>query len=141
MSQNEILHLEANFGDWKAKRAPGLKGVEPFLYYTIEQVLKPYNLEDVDIRYGITDHPNDGGIDAIYFIANRNTLVRDDLDIATSGTRNVRLLIMQAKSSLTETGFNAEDVEKFTRFTDDLLSLSSIVICPQVSAAPIDDHA
>jgi hypothetical protein len=67
--------------------------------------------------------------------------VRDDLDIATSGTRNVRLLIMQAKSSLTETGFNAEDVEKFTRFTDDLLSLSSIVICPQVSAAPIDDHA
>ena len=124
MSQNDILHLEAHFKDWSIKRTPGLTGIQPFLYYSLEQILKPFNLEDDDIRYGITERGNDGGIDAAYFIANRNTLVRDDLDIATSGTSKVRLVIIQVKSSLTETGFNALDVEKFKLFTEDLLNLS-----------------
>ncbi len=123
MSQNDVLSLESNFKIWCKARANGLQ-VQPFLYYCVEQVLKPYNLRDEDILYGITDHPNDGGIDAIYFLINRNIPVRDDLDVASSGVTRIRLVIIQAKSSERETGFKAADVDKFIFFTDELLDLS-----------------
>lgn len=62
-------------------------------------------MAEEDLRYGITDHANDGGIDAIYILANRNTPVRDDLDVATSGTDRLRIVIFQVKSSDSETGY------------------------------------
>src|ERR1700738_1290173 len=98
MSANDLLHLEASFKDWLETRGKGLserlKEIEPFLYYSLDQILKPFNLPDEDTQYGITDHGLDGGIDAIYFLANRNTLVRDDLDLRTSGTSRIRLVMM-----------------------------------------------
>jgi hypothetical protein len=128
MSANDLIHLEANFKDWLETRGRGwperLKDIEPFLYYTLDQILKPLNLSDEDTQYGITDHGLDGGIDAIYFLANRNTLVRDDLDLRTSGTSRIRLVMVQVKSSLSETGFKETDVEKFRLFTNDLLDLT-----------------
>jgi hypothetical protein len=125
MSQNDVLHIEANFRDWRAKRGSGLNDIEPFLYYSLDHILKPYNLSDEDIRYGITDGGNDGGIDAIYLLANRNILIRDDMDLKASGTFKVRILIVQVKSSLSETGFKPEDVRKFISFTNDFLDLAT----------------
>lgn len=124
MSENDLVHLQANFQDWLDTRGKGLKGdIEPFLYYSVDQILKPFNLSDEDTEYGITDDPLDGGIDAIYFLVNRNTLVRDDLDVRTSGTSRIRLVMVQVKSSLNETGYKAIEVEKFRLFTEDLLNL------------------
>jgi len=124
MSNNEILQLDANFTDWKATSGAGLTGVEPFLYYSVDHILKNYNLPVEDVKYGITDHPNDGGIDAFYILANRNTVVRDGLEIGKSGTDRLRIILFQSKSSESETGYKAEDIGKFTRFIDDLLDLS-----------------
>lgn len=125
MSQNDVLHLQANFKDWQTKRGAGLNNVEPFLYYTLDQLLKPYNLSDDDIGYGITDGGNDGGIDAIYLLANRNILIRDDADLKASGTYKVRIIIVQVKSSLADTGFKPDDVRKFVSFTNDFLDLAT----------------
>jgi hypothetical protein len=124
MSQNEIIQLDANFARWKTTSGAGLKSVEPFLFYAVDNILKPYNLPFEDVRYGITDHANDGGIDALYILANRNTMVRDNLDLAASGTDRLRLIIFQSKSSESETGFKADDIDKFARFVDDLLDMS-----------------
>jgi hypothetical protein len=88
MSANDVLHLDANFQDWCAARAAGLTDVEPFLYYVTEQILKEFNFADEDVRYGITDHSNDGGVDAFYFIAGRNTLIKDNSPIE-GGTERV----------------------------------------------------
>ena len=66
MSANDVVVLKANFNDWK-QRAAGLRGIDPWLYYTVEQFIKPYALDDDEIEYGITDGSNDGGADAIYF--------------------------------------------------------------------------
>jgi hypothetical protein len=89
----------------------------------VDNILKSYNLAFEDVRYGITDHASDGGIDAFYIFANRNTVVRDGLDLVTSGTDRLQLVLFQSKSSASETGYKEEDVDKFTKFVDDLLNL------------------
>ena len=52
---NDVIVLNANFETWQ-KRTSGLK-VDPWLYYCIEQFVKPYNLSDEEVQYG------DNGID------------------------------------------------------------------------------
>ena len=124
MSQHDVLQLDANFENWKKDRASGLI-VEPFLYYSVEHITKLYNLTDDQVRYGITDHGNDGGIDAFYCLAGRaNVLIRDDAPIPTHGVDGIRVMIFQSKSSLSETGFKPEEIDKFGFFVDDLLNMS-----------------
>jgi AIPR protein len=125
MSQNDILHLEAHFSNWKTGRGAGLVETDPFLYYALEQLLKPYNLEDEEIRYGIVDQGNDGGIDALYLFANHKNLIRDDADLRSSGTSRIHIVIAQIKSSLSETGFKLDDIRKLHSFVDDLLDLGT----------------
>ena len=80
MGQNDVIALSSNFENWKEERSVGLTDVSPFTYYCVEHFLKPYDLGDEDILYGITDGPNDGGVDALYVITSRRLLVRDDID-------------------------------------------------------------
>lgn len=124
MSQHEVLALNANFQNWKNTRAAGLGETEPFLYYSVEHITKQYGLTDEEVSYGITDHPNDGGIDAIYCMAGKkNILIRDDVATRIDGAETIRILLFQSKSSLSETGYKPADVDNFTLFVDDLLNL------------------
>ena len=77
MSANDEIVLKANFEDWK-QRIADIKGIDPWLYYCVEQFVKPYALDDEEILYGITDGGNDGGADAIYFLVNQRQLVTED---------------------------------------------------------------
>jgi hypothetical protein len=123
MSQNDLVFLEANFKNWKESRGVDLrKGLDPFVYYAIEQFLKPYDLSDEDIAYGITDGPNDGGVDAAYFIVNRSTFVRDDTTLDPRNVSKVKLILFQVKSG--NEGFRQIEVDKLFFFTDDLLDMS-----------------
>jgi hypothetical protein len=125
MSQHDVLALNANFENWKRERASGIT-VEPFLYYSVEHITKLYNLTDDQVRYGITDRANDGGIDALYCLAGRsNTLIRDDAPIPAHGIDGIRIMIFQSKSSLSDTGFSPEEIDKFGFFVDDLLDMTT----------------
>ncbi len=121
MSQNDLIHLESNFKNWTDERGKGLKKVDPFVFYCVDQFLKPFNLNDEEILYGITDGANDGGVDAIYFLVNRGELVRDDTDIDPKGVSKASVIIVQVKSN---NGFKMTEIEKLLLFTDDLLDLS-----------------
>lgn len=121
MSQNDVIALDANFGNWVTERGAGLTSVDRFVYYCAEQFLKPFHLSYEDIMYGITDGPNDGGVDAVYFLVNRRELVRDDAAFEHTAVSKANLLIMQVKSS---DGFRMTEVEKLFFFSDDLLDLS-----------------
>ena len=125
MSQNDVLHLEVNFSDWRGNRGAGLTGIDLFLYYSLDNLLKPFNLSDEEIKYGIIDQGNDGGVDALYLFANHNTLIRDDIDLKAAGTSRIHIVIVQVKSSLSETGFKLDDIRKFQSFSDDLLDLGT----------------
>jgi hypothetical protein len=122
MSQNDIVALEANYKNWKEDRAIGLAvEVDPFVYYCVEQFLKPYDVADEEILYGITDGGNDGGTDAVYFFVN-GVLVREDTKIDTKSDKpRVNVVIFQMKNS---GGFSPIEINKLDLFTDDLLALS-----------------
>jgi len=121
MSQNDLIHLESNFRNWQESRGVDLADVDPLVYYCVEQFLKPFDLNDEEISYGIVDGGMDGGVDAIYFIVNRDILVRDDVEIEPKSVTRVRLVVMQVKSS---GGFSPIEIDKLYFFTDDLLDLS-----------------
>jgi len=121
MSHNDLIHLESNFKNWQESRGEDLKDADAYVYYCAEQFLKHFDLNDEEIAYGIVDGGNDGGIDAIYFIVNRDMLVRDDTDVDPKTVTRVRLIIMQMKNS---GGFSPIEIDKQYFFTDDLLDLS-----------------
>lgn len=121
MSQNDLIALESNFSNWTAERGAGLTSVDPFVYYCVEHFLKAFHLNDEDIIYGITDGPNDGGVDAIYFVVDRRNLVRDDTTFESTEASKINLVIIQVEST---DGFKMTKVEKLFMFTDDLLDLS-----------------
>ena len=123
MSENDIIHLKSHFKNWKEGRGQGLtlEKINPFLYYCVEQFTKPFDLNDEEIIYGITDGPSDGGVDAIYFLVNGSP-VNEETELSPSTESTVTLLFFQVKEA--RTGFKATDIDKFYQFTEEYLDLS-----------------
>jgi AIPR protein len=121
MGQNDLFFLKSHFENWLGSRGLGLTEVDPFVYYCIEQFMKPFDPNDEEIEYGITDGPNDGGLDAAYLLFNRD-LVRDDTDIQPDSVMTVHLVMFQIKNK--EEGFKPTEVDKFLLLTDDLLDVT-----------------
>jgi hypothetical protein len=115
MSSNDAIVLQANFADWK-KRADDLGKVDPWLYYCLEQFLKPYALDDEETQFGITEGGNDGGTDAFYFLVNQRQLVTDETDLDAKAVSKVRLIFFQIKTS---GGIKPTEIEKWLPLTDD----------------------
>lgn len=120
MSKNDEIVLRANFDDWKV-RVEGLQDTDPWLYYCVEQFLKPYMLDDDEIQYGITDGGGDGGTDAIYFIVNQSQLVEEDTQLDSKNVSRIRIIFIQVKTS---GGFKPTEIEKLIQMTDDFFDLS-----------------
>jgi hypothetical protein len=75
MAPNDLIALNANFSHWQRTRGVGLSGVNPFNYYSIENFLKLYPVNDKEIRTGAVDNPLDGGVDAFYFFCKSKVCV------------------------------------------------------------------
>jgi hypothetical protein len=120
MSANDAIVLKANFEAWK-QRAVDLKGVDHWLYYCVEQFVKPYALDDEELRSCITDGGNDGGADAIFFLVNQRSLVEEDTTLEQKNVSKIRVMIVQCKHS---GGFKPTEIEKWWEFTEDFFDLS-----------------
>jgi hypothetical protein len=96
MTTNDAIVLQANFAEWK-RRADDLGTIDPWLYFCLEQFLKPYALDDEEIQFGITEGGNDGGADGIYFLTNQRQLVTDDINLDPKGVSKARLIFFQIK--------------------------------------------
>jgi hypothetical protein len=121
MSSNDAIVLKANFDDWKQTRSAGLQGIDPWLYYCVEQFVKPYMLDDDEVMSSITDGGNDGGIDAVFFIANQRKLVNEDTELDPKEITRIRLVFLQVKQS---GGFKPTEIEKMIQTADDFFDLS-----------------
>jgi hypothetical protein len=121
MSKNDQIHLEMHFKNWLQERAAGLTDVDPFEYYCVEQFLKSFTLSDEEIEYGLVGAPSDGGIDAMYFLVNRE-VVRVDTVLDPKGASTIHLILMQIKNS--NEGFKPTEIDKVYFFVDDLLDLT-----------------
>jgi hypothetical protein len=120
MSANDVIVLQAAFERWMPRMA-GITGIDPWLYYCVEQLLKPYALSDDDIQAGIVDGSDDGGADAIYFLVNNGAVVQEDTDLLPKTIQSVRLIFIQVKKS---GGFKANEIAKIAPTLNDFLDLS-----------------
>src|SRR6266700_1431314 len=86
MSENDVIALKSNFENWKNAVGEIPDEIKPWVYYCVDQCLKPFDLSEEEILYGITDKVLDGGIDAFYFLLSGN-LVQDNTEIDTKADR------------------------------------------------------
>ncbi len=122
MSANDIIALEANFKNWERERADGMPDkVKPWVYYCVDQYLRPFNLSDEETLSGIMDKGDDGGVDAFHFFINGNLV--DSTSIVDEKALNpkVDLVIIQVTA---RGGFSPLEVNKHELFSRDLFPLN-----------------
>lgn len=108
MPSNDAIVLQANFAQWKA-RATDLTGMDPWVYFCIEQFVKPYELNDEEIQDGYTEGGHDGGADAIFFIINHRIAVREETTIDPRVVTSARVIFLQVKET---GGFKPTEIDK-----------------------------
>jgi AIPR protein len=121
MAANDEVVLRVNFEAWKENRLDALEGIDPWLYYCIEQFIKPFTLDDEEIKYGLTDGSNDGGADGVYFIINQGMMVQEETELEPKGVSKIRLIIFQCKTS---GGFKPTEIDKIIEFVHDFFDLT-----------------
>ena len=120
MSRNDAIVLQANFSEWK-RLADDLGTTDPWLYYCLEQFLKPYGLDCEETLFGVTEGGNDGGADGIYFLVNQRQLVTDAIEIDPKAVSKAHLIFIQVKTS---GGIKPTEIEKWLTLTEDFFDLS-----------------
>ena len=116
MSDLDKKALDANFQGWKQERAPDEDEGIAFEWYTIEQVLKDFDLSDDDIDFGSIGGPDDGGVDGMYFFVDRKLFQLDDPPPTNS--QDAELVLIQSKRS---GGFSENVVDRIHGFLRDTL--------------------
>lgn len=102
-AQKLILQI---FDAWRAESFPSLDAGTAFEIFASELVLRDYGLSLEDVQSGVVGGGQDGAIDSVYTFFD-DTLVRDDSEIVTSGTkpssfgqgRTLELWVIQTKRS------------------------------------------
>lgn len=97
MTTNEIIALNERLKQVRNDRAADLPEDKFFEIITAEQILKDFDLTDEDIEYGQVGGENDGGLDSVYFLVNRQ-LIRDDTEINPKTVSQANLFFVQATS-------------------------------------------
>ncbi len=122
MGGNEQLALDANFSNWKNKRALELsKEINQFEYYCLENYLRDWVDTDEELKSGMVNGSKDGGVDGMYFFVNRELVSDSTQPIDPATVLKTALLLFQIKEG---DGFSPVAVDKLDFFTDDLLDLS-----------------
>ena len=122
MSKNDEIVLQANFKQWKGEQGTGLNGFSPWLYYCVQQFVKPFMPDDEEIRDGITDGGNDGGADAIFIVANQRQILSQTASVDEKSISKIRVIFIQVKES---GGFKPTEIEKNVQLVKDFFDLST----------------
>lgn len=122
MSNNQQIVIQTLVEEKKNLIAPELSINEFFTIYSIEQILKDYELSYDELIDGIVDGGGDGGIDAIYTFVN-GELIQNDTDLVNLKKNvHLELIIIQTKY---ENGFKESVIEKCNSSAIDLFDLTT----------------
>lgn len=120
MTANEIIALNARLKQIHDERAPDLPEDKFFEMVAAEQILKDFDLTDEDIESGLVGGENDGGLDSVYFLVNRQ-LITDDTEINLKTVTQANIIFIQATR---ESSFSEERITKLNLLTEDFLNFS-----------------
>jgi len=122
MTQNDRIILEEVLKQRQANIDPNASSSDFFEFFTVEQILKDFDLSYEEIESGLVGDGGDGGVDGIYLFVN-GELVQEDPDYRhLKKNITLDLIIIQSKTS---TGFQESPVEKFITVSDDIFDLST----------------
>src|SRR5215472_390718 len=113
MPKADVEALETNFAHWQTTRGAGLDESTAWLSYCAENCLKHLPLSDEDIRQGIVDGGNDGGVDALYILADDYPADLTKLDPKSKA--RITILGVQVKS---KSGFERAVLDRFDGLID-----------------------
>jgi hypothetical protein len=120
MSANDLILLDKIIEQTRLEQSPSLSLSDFFEIFSVNQILKNFDLSYDEIVSGIVDNGGDGGIDAIYVFVN-GELLPEDFDVSTRRKNiELELVLLQAKTS---SGFTETSMDKFHASAEDLLDL------------------
>lgn len=120
MAENDIIILDQILSQRKAVVDPVLDDSTFFEIFSVEELLKDYNLDYEEIENGIVGGSHDGGIDS-FFIFIENNLVSTDFDYnRIKEGAQIEFVIIQSK---THQGYGETVMNNFISTFDDLLDM------------------
>ncbi|RTM07838.1 MAG: abortive phage resistance protein [Hyphomicrobiales bacterium] len=133
MADNSQQLLNDVLTQQRQELAPALSDQEYFEIFSVEQVLKNFDLSYDDVQAGIVDGEHDGGIDSAYSFVN-GELAYEDFDVSPfKKDVRIELHIIQSKTS---GGFSETPVNRLISVTRHLLKLDAVYSeLPQYNSA------
>lgn len=119
MPANDVLLVDEMVFRSRAESS-GLEPAQQEAYFFAKHYLKNYAPTHDDLRSGIVDGANDGGIDGLYIFVN-GMCVRDDAPLSGIGYgADLHLIAFQVKNT---SGFGESAVDKLTLHLPELLAI------------------
>jgi len=119
----ERVVLDEVLKQLKADRAPALSADEFFEVFTVDQLLKDFDLTYEDITAGLFDGSNDGGIDWAYLVIN-GAVVNMDEDITLPAHGEIEMVLAVGQSKNEDT-FKETPIDRLKSRLDVLLKLDA----------------
>jgi hypothetical protein len=120
MTANDQIALTIKLKEAWKERAPDMDEGEFFELFAAEQVLKDYYPTDEELAAGQVGGDDDGGLDSVYFLVDKE-FVSDDTELDPKVIGRADLILIQATR---EGGFNETRVKNLNLLTEDFLNLS-----------------
>jgi hypothetical protein len=131
----EKVVLEEVLKQHQAGRAPNLSASDFFEVFSVDQIMKDFDLSYENILDGIFDGPNDGGIDWAYVIVNGGIVnVGEDLVLPERGALEIGLYVGQSKN---EDSFKETPIDRLKSRLEILLRHSAVVKLGRGTIGPV----
>ncbi len=122
MADNDIIILDQILTKRKEIIAPDLSDSDYFEIFSVEELLKEYNLDYEEIENSIVGGGHDGGIDS-FFIFIENNLASSDFDYSRiKEGAQIEFVIIQSKTQL---GYSESVINNFISTFEDLLNMKN----------------
>jgi len=120
MGSNDRIVFDTIFNESKKLVADETTPDKYFEFFTSEQILKDYDLNDEEVESGIIGNGGDGGFDSFYVFIN-DDLLREDTDISIfPGNVKFDIYIVQSKRN---EKFSESVIDKFILTSEELFDL------------------
>lgn len=152
MAKNDVVLIDGILDDYRMGKDIG----EKFEYFSIEQILKDYDLSEEELETGIVDEGNDGGIDGIYYFLNDRLIYEDNANDSISRfCRDFTIYIITCKhdDSFKQVPINnisttldeffdltIEDDNLKSKYSDKIIKKRSLLIKILKKIAPYMEH-
>ncbi len=117
MAKNDIILIDGILDNYHWSENEG----ENFEFFSLEQILKDYDISEDEINTGIVDGRNDGGIDGIYYLVNNRLITDITSEFDSRSAANLTIYIITCKH---ESSFKMVPINNMSTTLDEFFDLT-----------------